>query len=395
MNKYRYKINNLDCANCARKIEDSLNKNKDFKNVKVNFNTMMISYETEKNISISGVNKLIKKIEPEAYISENEENVKKEYHLSILIIALVVGLFGFYLNISKTIKFILLIISYILLLYKVFINAFKMIKNGGGINENALILISCIGAFVFGEAMEGMMVIVLYTIGKILEEKALNNSRKSIKDLMNIKSIYANKQEKDKVKTINVEDVKVGDVLVVRKGEKIPVDGTIINGKTYLDTSALTGESENILVKNGDKVLSGSINNSDVITIKAISTFEDSTVSKILELLDTATDKKAKTETTISKISKVYTPIILILALIVAIFLPLISSVTYSQSIYRALTFLVISCPCAIAISVPLSYFTGIGAASKNGILIKGSNFLDNLQNTTGIIFDKTGTLTS
>ena len=360
MNKYRYKINNLDCANCARKIEDSLNKNKDFKNVKVNFNTMMISYETEKNISISGVNKLIKKIEPEAYISENEENVKKEYHLSILIIALVIGLFGFYLNISKPIKLILLIISYILLLYKVFINAFKMIKNGGGINENALILISCIGAFVLGEAMEGMMVIVLYTIGKILEEKALNNSRKSIKDLMNIKSIYANKQEKDKVKTINVEDVKVGDVLVVRKGEKIPVDGTIINGKSYLDTSALTGESENILVKNGDKVLSGSINNSDVITINAISTFEDSTVSKILELLDTATDKKAKTETTISKISKVYTPIILILALIVAIFLPLISSVTYSQSIYRALTFLVISCPCAIAISVPLSYFTGI-----------------------------------
>ena len=374
MNKYRYKINNLDCANCARRIEDSLNKNKDFKNVKVNFNTMMISYETEKNISINGVNKIIKKIEPEAYISENEENVKKEYHLSILIIALVIGLFGFYLNISKPIKLILLIISYILLLYKVFINAFKMIKNGGGINENALILISCIGAFVLGEAMEGMMVIVLYTIGKILEEKALNNSRKSIKDLMNIKSIYANKQDKDKVKTINVEDVKVGDVLVVRKGEKIPVDGTIINGKTYLDTSALTGESENILVKNGDKVLSGSINNSDVIIIKATSTFEDSTVSKI---------------------SKVYTPIILILALIVAIFLPLISNVTYSQSIYRALTFLVISCPCAIAISVPLSYFTGIGAASKNGILIKGSNFLDNLQNTTGIIFDKTGTLTS
>lgn len=302
MNKYRYKINNLDCANCARKIEDSLNKNKDFKNVKVNFNTMMISYETEKNISINGVNKIIKKIEPEAYISENEESVKKEYHLSILIIAIIIGLLGCYLNISKPIKLILLIISYILLLYKVFINAFKMIKNGGGINENALILISCIGAFVLGEAMEGMMVIVLYSVGKILEEKALNNSRKSIKDLMNIKSIYANKQEKDKVKTINVEDVKLGDVLVVRKGEKIPVDGTIINGKTYLDTSALTGESENILVKNGDKVLSGSINNSDVITIKATSTFEDSTVSKILELLDTATDKKAKTETTISKI---------------------------------------------------------------------------------------------
>lgn len=396
MNKFRYKINNLDCANCAREIEESLNKNKNFENVKVNFNTMMISYETEKNISIKDVNKLIKKVEPDAFISEDDsENVKKEYHLSILIIAVIIGLLGCYLNIAKPFKLILLVISYILLLYKVFINAIKMLKNGGGINENALILISCVGAFILGEAMEGMMVIVLYTIGKILEEKALNNSRKSIKDLMDIKSVYANKQEDAKVKTINVEDVKIGDILVVRKGEKIPVDGIVLKGETYLDTSSLTGESENVLVKKDDKVLSGSINNGDIVTIKATSTFENSTVSKILELLDTATDKKAKTETTISKISKVYTPIVLILALIVAIFLPIISSVTYSQSIYRALTFLVISCPCAIAISIPLSYFTGIGAASKNGILIKGSNFLDNLENTSGIIFDKTGTLTN
>lgn len=396
MNKFRYKINNLDCANCAREIEESLNKNKDFENVKVNFNTMMISYETEKNISIKDVNKLIKKVEPGAFISEDDsENVKKEYHLSILIIAVIIGLLGCYLNIAKPFKLILLVISYILLLYKVFTNAVKMLKNGGGINENALILISCVGAFILGEAMEGMMVIVLYTIGKILEEKALNNSRKSIKDLMDIKSVYANKEENNKVKTINVEDVKIGDILVVRKGEKIPVDGIVLKGETYLDTSSLTGESENVLVKKDDKVLSGFINNGDIVTIKATSTFENSTVSKILELLDTATDKKAKTETTISKISKVYTPIVLILALIVAIFLPLISSVTYSQSIYRALTFLVISCPCAIAISIPLSYFTGIGAASKNGILIKGSNFLDNLENTSGIIFDKTGTLTN
>ena len=396
MNKFRYKINNLDCANCAREIEESLNKNKDFENVKVTFNTMMISYETEKNISIKDVNKLIKKVEPGAFISEDDsENVKKEYHLSILIIAVIIGLLGCYLNIAKPFKLILLVISYILLLYKVFTNAVKMLKNGGGINENALILISCVGAFILGEAMEGMMVIVLYTIGKILEEKALNNSRKSIKDLMDIKSVYANKEENNKVKTINVEDVKIGDILVVRKGEKIPVDGIVLKGETYLDTSSLTGESENVLVKKDDKVLSGFINNGDIVTIKATSTFENSTVSKILELLDTATDKKAKTETTISKISKVYTPIVLILALIVAIFLPLISSVTYSQSIYRALTFLVISCPCAIAISIPLSYFTGIGAASKNGILIKGSNFLDNLENTSGIIFDKTGTLTN
>lgn len=395
MSKYKYKINNLDCANCAREIEENLNKNENFKNVKVNFNTMMISYDTDKDISIESVNKLIKSVEPDAYISSEENDNKKEYHLSILIIGIIFGLLGSYLNVSNTIKLIFLMISYILLLYKVAINAFKILIHGKSINENALILISCIGAFILGEAMEGMMVIVLYTIGKILEEKAINNSRKSIKDLMDIKSIYANKKEGNKTITINVEDVNIGDILIVKKGEKVPVDGVVIKGSSYLDTSSITGESESTKVKVQDKVLSGFINLEDVLEIKATSTFENSTVAKVLELLENATDKKAKTETTISKISKIYTPVVLLLALIVGVFLPIISSVTYSQSIYRALTFLVISCPCAIAISVPLSYFTGIGAASKNGILIKGSNFLDNLGNITGIIFDKTGTLTN
>ncbi len=395
MSKYKYKINNLDCANCAREIEENLNKNENFKNVKVNFNTMMISYDTDKDISIESVNKLIKSVEPDAYISSEENDNKKEYHLSILIIGIIFGLLGSYLNVSNTIKLIFLMISYILLLYKVAINAFKILIHGKSINENALILISCIGAFILGEAMEGMMVIVLYTIGKILEEKAINNSRKSIKDLMDIKSIYANKKEGNKTFTINVEDVKIGDILIVKKGEKVPVDGEVVKGSSYLDTSSITGESESMNVKVQDKVLSGFINLEDVLEIKATSTFENSTVAKVLELLENATDKKAKTETTISKISKIYTPVVLLLALIVGVFLPIISSVTYSQSIYRALTFLVISCPCAIAISVPLSYFTGIGAASKNGILIKGSNFLDNLGNITGIIFDKTGTLTN
>lgn len=395
MSKYKYKINNLDCANCAREIEESLNKNENFKNVKVNFSTMMISYETDKDISIESVNKLIKSVEPDAYISSEENENKKEYHLSILIIGIIFGLLGSYLNVSSTIKLIFLVIAYILLLYKVAINAFKIFVHGKSINENALILISCIGAFILGEAMEGMMVIVLYTIGKILEEKAINNSRKSIKDLMDIKSIYANKKEGNKTITINVEDVNIGDILIVKKGEKVPVDGVVIKGSSYLDTSSITGESESTKVKVQDKVLSGFINLEDVLEIKATSTFENSTVAKVLELLENATDKKAKTETIISKISKIYTPVVLLLALIVGVFLPIIGSVTYSQSIYRALTFLVISCPCAIAISVPLSYFTGIGAASKNGILIKGSNFLDNLGNITGIIFDKTGTLTN
>ena len=240
-----------------------------------------------------------------------------------------------------------------------------------------------------------MMVITLYTIGKILEEKAINNSRKSIKDLLDIKEPFAYLVNGNKTIKIPVEEVKINDVLVVKKGEKIPVDGVIIKGSSSLDTSALTGESELVSVKVSDKVLSGSINTGDILEIKATNLYSNSTVAKILDLLEDATDKKTKTETSVAKFSKIYTPIIIGLAIIITILLPLIFKVPFKTSLYRALTFLVISCPCAIAISVPLSYFTGIGVASKKGILVKGSNYLDNLSNITNIIFDKTGTLTN
>ena len=238
------------------------------------------------------------------------------------------------------------------------------------------------------------MVIGLYTIGKVLEEKALNNSRRSIKGILEIKQGYANVVSDGRIVKASVEDVKCGDELVIKKGERIPVDGTLINGETNLDESALTGESVLRFVKCGDEVLSGSINKGDVIRVKATSEYADSTVAKILELLDNASDKKTKLETTVSKLSRYYTPIILGLAFLVILVLPLFG-VSIKESFYRGLTFLVISCPCAIAISVPLSYFTGIGAASKNGILIKGSNYLDGLSDIKNIVFDKTGTLTS
>ena len=395
MKKYKYNINNLDCANCAREVEESLNKNKDFKNVIVNFNTKKLSYESDKEFTINELNKLVKSIEPGASISKDVVEEKKEFHAWVLILATILGIIACYSKLNKNVKLVLYIISYALLLYRTFINSIKLLFKSKTINENLLITVSCIGAFVIGERMEGLMVIILYTIGKILEEKALNNSRKSIQDLMDLKEPFANLKTSKSSKKISVEEIKVGDLLIVKKGEKIPVDGIIYEGESLLDTSLLTGESEPVKVQKGDKCLSGSINTSDVIIIKATSLFEDSTVSKILELLESATDKKTKTETIVSKISKVYTPIVLILAILVAILLPAISSVTRSDAIYRALTFLVISCPCAIAISVPLSYFTGIGVCSKNGILIKGSNYLDNLTNLNNIIFDKTGTLTN
>lgn len=263
------------------------------------------------------------------------------------------------------------------------------------INENALITISAIGAYFVDKQMEGLMVITLYEIGKILEEKAVNNSRNSIKDLMNIKQDFANKVVGDKTKVINVEDVKINDILIIKKGEKIPVDGIVIEGETKLNLFSLTGESDLVNKKEKDEVLSGSINEEKVIKIKATKLFNDSTVSKILSLIEDATDKKSKTETFVAKMAKYYTPIVLIISVITFICFILFTDLTTYESIYRALVFLVISCPCAIAISVPLSYFTGIGVSSKNGILVKGSNYLDLLSRVNKIVFDKTGTLTS
>ena len=394
MKKYKYNINNLDCANCAREIEEQLNKNKDFKNAIVNFNTKKISYTSEKEYTIKELNDIIKKIEPDAFISEEEIKIKKQYHLKVLIIAIIILLLGNFLQIPKYLKITMYLISYTLLLYRTTINAIKLLIKSKTINENALITISSLGALLIGEVNEGAMVITLYTIGKLLEEKAINNSRKSIKDLIDIKQPIANKKENNQIISIPVEQIKINDLLVVKKGEKIPVDSIVIKGTTLLDTSALTGESELVEIKEQDQVLSGSINQGKIIEIKAQKIFEDSTVAKILELLESATDKKTKTETTISKISKIYTPTVIILALLVIFLLPLFQ-IPFQESIYRGLTFLVISCPCAIAISVPLSYFTGIGVSSKNGILVKGSNYLDNLSNTKNIIFDKTGTLTN
>ena len=394
MKKYKYNINNLDCANCAREIEETLNKRNDMNNVIVNFNTSILSYESEKEFTLNDLNNIIKSIEPNSYLTEEKIEIEKEYHLSILIIAIIICSLSHFLKIPNTLKVILYIISYTLLLYRTALNAIKLLIKSHSINENMLITISCIGALLLGEVMEGMMVIVLYTIGKILEEKAINNSRRSIKDLLDIKEPYANLKKNNKVQKIEVEKINIGDILVVKKGEKVPVDGIIVKGNSSFDMSSLTGESDLVEKEKNDELLSGSINMGEVIEMKATKEYNESTVAKILDLLESATDKKTKTETMISKISKIYTPAVIILAILIIIFLPLIFNVKLNDAIYRGLTFLVISCPCAIAISIPLSYFTGIGVSSKKGILIKGSDYLDNLSNAKNIIFDKTGTLT-
>lgn len=399
LKKYKYRLNNLGCANCANKIEERLKKENNLSDVVVNFSSLTLSFMSNDDIKIEDISNIVTKIEPEVVVTKIDEEVKetkKNYNLIRLIIGIIIALLGLYVNFNnEIINKILIIVSYVILLYRTLKIAVKMLIKSHTINENALITISAIGAYFVDKQMEGLMVITLYEIGKILEEKAVNNSRNSIKDLMNIKQDFANKVVGDKTKVINVEDVKINDILIIKKGEKIPVDGIVVEGETKLNLFSLTGESDLVNKKENDEVLSGSINEGKVIKIKATKLFNDSTVSKILSLIEDATDKKSKTETFVAKMAKYYTPIVLIISVITFICFIFFTDLTTYESIYRALVFLVISCPCAIAISVPLSYFTSIGVSSKNGILVKGSNYLDLLSRVNKIVFDKTGTLTS
>ncbi len=410
MKRCQYKLEGLDCANCANKIQEELSKNNKLKNVVVNFAKLQLTYETE-DVSKEEVEEVVKRLEPDVEMidleskstdvknqkAQKENNTKVIKHIARLIIGLAIALIGLYVKIPKYLSIALVVIGYGILLFRTIRNAIKLLVKNKTINENLLITISCIGAYLVGKHMEGLMVITLYEIGKILEEKAINKTRKSISDLMDIKPEYANLKTEDGIKVLEPSQINVGDIVIAKKGEKIPLDGIVINGTGSLDTASLTGETKTQDVKKDDRVLSGSIVLDGLLEIKVTEEYENSTVSKILELVENATDKKAKTETFVNKAAKIYTPIVLGIAALVAIFLPLISNVEYlseNGSIYRALIFLVISCPCAIAISVPLCYFSGIGKSSKEGILIKGSDYLDGIKDIKEIVFDKTGTLT-
>ncbi|MCM1053144.1 MAG: cadmium-translocating P-type ATPase [Ruminococcus sp.] len=395
LKNYKYYIKNLDCANCAKKIEDKINKDERFSNVVVNFSLLTLNFSSDISNPLMEIKKIVKEIEPDVVIyEEKEDNNKKDFELFRLILAIVLLAITFIIK-NNMIKDVLIVIVYILLLYKTFLKALKKIIKSHNIDENLLITISAIGAYLLGEHMEGIMVVMLYVIGKILEERAVNHSRLEIKNLLDLKINKANLMIDGKIKEVNAEELKVDDIIVVKKGETIPADGIIIKGNSLLDTSHLTGESVYEKVEKNDKVLSGSINIEDVLEIKVENNYYESTAYKIFELTINATNNKAKTETKVSKIASFYTPAVLLIAIFISIVFPLIFDITYSDSIYRALTFLVISCPCAIAISVPLSYFAGIGASSKAKVLVKGSNFLDILPKCKTIVFDKTGTLTT
>jgi len=404
MKKYEFILKDLDCAACANEIQEKLEKNPKLHNVNVNFAKLKLTYETDE-VSVEEVRKAVLDQEPDvemidASLEHTEQKEEKSNTMSQvcrLVIGIAIAFIGMYAKLPATASIILIIVGYAILLYRTAKNAIKMLFKSKKINENFLITISCIGAYLVGEHLEGLMVIILYEIGKILEEKSINKSRKSIKDLMNIKPEYANLKIENDIKQVSPEEVKIGDIILVKEGEKVPLDGIVTKGNADLNTASLTGESKLSQVQEGKNVLSGSIVVDGMIEVKVTEKYENSTVSRILDLVENATDKKAKTETFVNKASSIYTPIVIGLAAIVAIILPLFTDIPYvgnNGSIYRALIFLVISCPCSIAISVPLSYFSGIGKSSKEGILIKGSDYIDAIKDIKEIVFDKTGTLT-
>lgn len=395
----KYKINGLDCPNCARSLEEELNKLSSIESAKIDFlkSTLQITSSNDLK-ALEDAKNLTKKLEPDAVIvskTETKSSFKKSDWLNsaLLLVGIALAIVVLTVKMPTWLYWMLFVTSALLMGYKTYYKALMLLLKGV-INENFLVTLSVIGATCVGEGMDALMVIGLYSIGKILESIALNKSKKSIEELTTIQPEFAVIVSDGEERRVDPNEIKIGDIIVVRAGEKVAVDGIVTSGKVSLNTQSLTGESLPQQVEEGDEILSGSIVLDGVVYLRATTIYRDSTVSKIMDLINNASDKKAKTETVISKISKFYTLGVILLSICVW---GIVWAVTknVNEAIYRGLIFLVISCPCAFAISVPLAYFSGIGNASRNGILVKGSNYLDVLAKLELLAFDKTGTLTT
>jgi Cd2+/Zn2+-exporting ATPase len=405
-------LEGLCCGNCAAKIERESNNIAGVKSAMVDFISTKLTIEIEdsskQNSIIDNVKKIVKRIEPDVnvvVIESNNKSIKsknqeiKEQNDKSEIIRFAIGaiIFGVAtaMRFSDSMELLLYLISYILIGGEVVLGALKNIIRGQVFDENFLMSIATIGAFAIGEYPEGVAVMLFYQIGEMFQDMAVNRSRKSISALMDIRPDFANLKVNGDIKKVDPDEVRIGDVIVVKPGEKVPLDGKIIEGNSMVDTSALTGEAVPREVGVGDNILSGVINKNGLLKMEVEKEFGDSTVSKILDLVQNASSKKAPTENFITKFARYYTPAVVFAALALAVIPPLvIEGATFSQWIYRALAFLVVSCPCALVVSIPLGFFGGIGGASKNGILVKGGNYLEALNNVETVVFDKTGTLT-
>lgn len=404
-----YILEGLGCANCASKIEAAIAELQGVEQATIDFVNKKLNITFSEGVDIQSLvdkcSVLANRIESgirfkedngshHSHDHEHEDSFSalKIFRLSLAFVLFAIGLvFSF----TEKVEFVIFLASYILVGGDVLYRAFRNIIKGEIFDENFLMSIATIGAFVIGEYAEGVAVMIFYQVGELFQDMAVDRSRKSIRSLMNIRPDYANVYQNDQWVRVSPDTISVGTLVLVKPGEKIPLDGTIVEGTSSLDTSPLTGESLPRSVEKGDTVLSGSININGLITIRVDKTFTESTVSKILNLVENASSKKAPTEQFITKFARYYTPIVVFAAIALAVFPPLlIKDASFFDWLSRALNFLVVSCPCALVISIPLGFFGGIGGASKNGILIKGGNYLEILNDVDMVVFDKTGTLT-
>ncbi|HHV46820.1 MAG TPA: cadmium-translocating P-type ATPase [Tissierellia bacterium] len=406
-------LEGLSCAHCSEKIEKEVNEI-DGISAHMNFVTKVLTIEggaEELEGIYDKVSNIVKKYEPHVKVIDNmvedhdhhghshghvHSHGDESYVKPVIRIGLSLLLFftGIIMDLSGPFELVIYLTSYTIVGGDVLLRAIKNISRGQVFDENFLMTIATIGAFFVGEYPEGVAVMLFYQVGELFQDIAINRSRKSITSLMDIKPEYANLKVGESIIKVSPEDVRVGDIIVVKPGEKIPLDGKVIEGYSTADTSALTGESIPRELEPGSIALSGFINNSGLLTIEVTKSYGESTVARILDLVQNASTRKAPTEKFITRFARYYTPIVVFLALGIALIPPVVLREQFSEWIYRALIFLVISCPCALVISIPLGFFGGIGGASRKGILVKGSNFLEALNHVETIVFDKTGTLT-
>lgn len=400
-----YRLEGLDCANCAMKIEKGVQKINGVKEATVNFTSGKLTIDAEEDHLATieqEIKKIVKELEPDVKVTEidkekvSEHGNEKERNTLFRILFSLAGIALLLLfDFNEPIRLIGYLLIYLLIGYDVVKKAVMNIVKGKIFDENFLMSVATIGAMLIGEYPEAVAVMLFYQIGEYFQGLAVSHSRKSIRELMAIRPETAHVQTAEGLMTVNPEDVQIGQFVLVKPGERVPLDGTIIEGESLVDTSALTGESVPKSVYVGETVLSGFINKNKPFLVQVEKSYENSTISKLLELVENASSKKAPAENFITKFARYYTPVVVGLAVLLAVLPPLVvSGAAFSEWIYRALTFLVISCPCALVISVPLSFFGGIGGASKIGVLVKGSNYLELLAQTETVVFDKTGTLT-
>lgn len=408
--RYSFTLNNLNCAHCASKIEEKIKATAGFEKVNFIFATKQLSLESENKVTTADIQQICDKIEDGVEVLDNsvkeekttDSNIRKSTNTIITIISAILGFSAFILHFTsfETLPFgeyILFIMSFIATAfggYKTFTKGIKSLVKLR-MDETTLMSIAVVAAFAIGEFVEGAMVTVLFALGEIIEDRAVNASRRGIEKLANIRPDNATILEKGKEITVPAADVATGSTVIVKPYERIPLDGVIIKGYTTLDTSALTGESVPVDAGVGSEVLSGAINGNSLIEIKTTKKFGDSTAARILRLVEDAAATKGNNEKIITRFASIYTPVIIAISLAVAILPPLLGAGSFQEWIYRALVCLVASCPCAIVISVPLSYFSGMGAASKVGVLIKGGKYVEALAMADAFVFDKTGTLTT